>query len=443
MSPVMKFRNVSGRYRALRAFPLQGLSERFASQSIVHTLQHERYQSSTSVASQVTSYTPKSDNTYQSIRSFSSTTISRPRNQHAFQRPFTSIGKPDPYATSSPSNDPHSHPHSFRIYHDSIPALRTYRSQLFLQSQSVGFVATMGALHSGHLSLIRAAAAQHPHVFVSIFVNPTQFGPKEDLSTYPRTWEQDLEKLETLNKELSLPNSTGGRISLLFAPSTKTIYPTQESGLTVLPPPSLSATLEGASRPSFLPGVATICTKLFSLLQPTAVYFGAKDIQQSVLIRRLVRDLHIPTVVSVVRTSREAGDGLAMSSRNVHLGKRRRGVAGVLYRALRMGEEVYRAGREDARGILEAAKKELEDELARQNALSRADRSLFEVDYVSLTDLEDMDSITGPGPVGKEKGAVLSLAVKMLPVEEPQDEQEKRQGVVRLIDNVVLEEGRS
>lgn len=298
----------------------------------------------------------------------------------------------------------------------------------------------MGALHDGHLSLIRTAAKQNTDVFVSVFVNPTQFGPTEDLTTYPRSWDEDMAKLSALNSgELAFPN-TLGRISGVFVPSVKTMYPTlppsSEVGgagsfVTVTP---LGNRLEGASRPTFFRGVATVCMKLFHIVQPDRVYFGQKDVQQSVLIRRMVRDFHIPTEVKVMPTSREA-DGLAMSSRNVYLGERRRRVAPVLQGALRAAEREYNEGRRSHTELFGAAIHFLETE-----RLKLPDRGLggvrFELDYVSVADMEDMSEIDGD--VDPKKGAILSGALKMLPVEDARTEEERAQKPVRLIDNIVL-----
>jgi pantoate--beta-alanine ligase len=297
----------------------------------------------------------------------------------------------------------------------------------------------MGALHDGHLSLVRAAAKENSDVFVSVFVNPTQFGPTEDLATYPRTWNEDMAKLTALNKELGLPNGLG-RISGIFAPGVKTMYPT-------LPPSSeldgvgsfvistpLANKLEGASRPTFFRGVATVCMKLFNIVQPDRVYFGQKDMQQSVLIRRIVKDFHIPTIVRVVPTSREP-DGLAMSSRNVYLGSRRRLVAPVLQGALRAAEVEYNEGKGSHTELFGAAIHFLETE-----RLKLPGRGLggvkFELDYISVADVEEMNEIKGE--VNPRDGAIISGALKMLPVDDPLTEEERAQKPVRLIDNILL-----
>lgn len=305
--------------------------------------------------------------------------------------------------------------------------------------RTLGLVPTMGALHEGHLSLIRAAARDNSDIFVSIFVNPTQFGPTEDLATYPRTWDEDMAKLTALNQKLAFPNGLG-RITGVFAPGVKTMYPTLPpssivhgvgSFVTIAP---LASRLEGVSRPNFFRGVATVCTKLFNIVQPDRVYFGQKDVQQSVLIRRMVQDFHIPTETHVIPTTREA-DGLAMSSRNVYLGERRRQVAPVLQGALRAAETEYKEGRRSHTEMFGAAIHFLETE-----RLKLPNRGLggvrFELEYVSVADMEEMNEIKGE--VDPEKGAIISGALKMLPVDDAQTEEERAQKPVRLIDNIIL-----
>ena len=336
-------------------------------------------------------------------------------------------------------------PLPFHVFHD-VPKLRTFRRDLLKEDRTVGLVPTMGALPAGHLSLIRIPAEENSDVFVSIFVNPTQFGVNEDLASYPRTWEGDIAQLEALDKEMSQEkpeNGRGsmGRITALFHPSVKTMYPTlppssedHGDGSFVLITP-LGKKLEGASRPTFFRGVATICTKLFNIVQPERVYFGQKDVQQSVLIRRLVQDFHIPTDVRVIATSREH-DGLAMSSRNVYLGERRRRQAPILFKALRAAQAVYEGGQTSRDAILGAAK----DVVALENLINgKSPGTLltpFEVDYISLADPDTMDEVEGE--VFPNCGAILSGAVRMLPVAKPQSEDERAQKMVRLIANIIL-----
>ena len=197
----------------------------------------------------------------------------------------------------------------------------------------------------------------------------------------------------------------------------------------------LGSKLEGASRPTFFRGVATVCTKLFNIVQADRVYFGQKDIQQTALINRMVKDFHIPTEIRVIPTMREP-DGLAMSSRNVYLGTRRRLVATVLSRALMEAQAVYEAGQLSRSAIVGAAHEVLNAELKRQASLDPGLRAWYEVDYVSLAHYDGMDEIEEN--INPEVGAVISAAIRMLPVEQPKDEQEKAQKPVRLLDNLIL-----
>jgi pantoate--beta-alanine ligase len=329
-----------------------------------------------------------------------------------------------------------------KIFHDVGP-LRKYRRDLLLNGRTVGLVPTMGALHEGHLSLVRHAATENTDVFVTIYVNPTQFGLNEDLSSYPKTWEADLQMLHDLDRELV--SAGKGRVSAVFAPSTQTMYPT-------LPPDSslpgagsfvemrpLGQILEGASRPVFFRGVATVCMKLFNICTPERVYFGQKDVQQTVVIKQLVKDFHLGMDVRVISTSREL-DGLALSSRNVYLGARRRNVGIVLNQALRKAEAQYKAGKRLRGDILWPAVDHCDGVAFAQEKMEPSKRAKFQVDYVSLADPDTMEEVDQVDP---KKGAILSGAVKMLPVEEPQESEELGVGggqiAVRLIDNIVLD----
>ncbi|MFQ6547433.1 pantoate--beta-alanine ligase [Aestuariibius sp. 2305UL40-4] len=196
--------------------------------------------------------------------------------------------------------------------------------------ESVGLVTTMGALHNGHLALVAAAKADHDRVVTTIFVNPTQFGEAKDLETYPRDDAGDLEKFERAG------------VDAVLMPSVEEIYP--EGDETIVETVRLANVLHGKVRPGHFRGVATVVTKLFNIAQPDAAYFGEKDWQQLQVIKRMVRDLHMPVRVVGVPTVREA-DGLAMSSRNVRLGKEDRAAAAVLSRGLdRAGEVAARKG---------------------------------------------------------------------------------------------------
>ncbi|KAL8996854.1 MAG: hypothetical protein Q9169_003756 [Polycauliona sp. 2 TL-2023] len=302
----------------------------------------------------------------------------------------------------------------------------------------------MGALHQGHLALVRQAVQENTHVYVSIYVNPTQFGVNEDLSSYPQTLPGDLKQLRALTAEYWNDQSVG-QITAVFTPTTKDMYPGLKpssevdghgSFVTITP---LSTILEGASRPVFFRGVATVCMKLFNIVQPDRVYFGQKDVQQTHVIRRMVDDFHLDTQVRVVPTIREK-DGLAMSSRNVYLGKRRRQVASVLIRALRAVRVEFVNGVTHRDELLSAAHRVVDEELARQTAMSPLCRSLFEVDYFSLADPMHLTELDKVNPA---HGAVLSGAIRMLPLEEWEEDEDLGTGggktSVRLIDNLRLE----
>ncbi|SNB74053.1 pantoate--beta-alanine ligase [Thermoflexus hugenholtzii] len=255
-----------------------------------------------------------------------------------------------------------------------------------------GFVPTMGYLHEGHLSLVRRARAENDRVAVSIFVNPTQFGPHEDYARYPRDLERDLRLLEPLG------------VDLVFVPSVEEMYPPGFQTWVIVE--EVSRPLEGASRPGHFRGVATVVAKLFNILQPDRAYFGQKDAQQTVVIRRMVQDLNIPVEIVICPTVREP-DGLAMSSRNTYLNPEERRAATVLFRALQAAKARYEAGERDAEGLREAMR-----EVIRAEPLAR-------IDYVSVADpetLQELERVEGP--------ALLSLAVYI--------------GTTRLIDNIML-----
>jgi pantoate--beta-alanine ligase len=258
----------------------------------------------------------------------------------------------------------------------------------------MGLVPTMGYLHEGHLSLVRQARAECGAVAVTIFVNPTQFGPREDLSRYPRDLERDL---RLLREEA---------VDLVFVPSVAEIYPPGFS--TFVDVRDVTEMLEGAARPGHFGGVATVVCKLFNIAQPTRAYFGQKDAQQTVVVRKLARDLDMPLDVVVVPTMREP-DGLAMSSRNVYLSAEQRQAATALYRALSAADERYAAGERDAAALRQAMRAVLDAE------------PLATPDYVSVADALTLRELDHVGAAG----ALCSLAVRF--------------GTTRLIDNIMLE----
>lgn len=304
----------------------------------------------------------------------------------------------------------------------------------------------MGALHEGHTTLIREAAARgHDKILVSIYVNPAQFGVAEDLESYPKTWNSDCAALAKLWPELEQQlNRMPGSAMAVFAPTTAEMYPSGFPGqepdskgsfVTITPVGEL---LEGQTRPTFFRGVATVCMKLFNIAQPARVFFGHKDVQQTVVIRKMVRDFCMPIDVAIVPTVREKGDGLALSSRNVYLGTRRRKVAPVLINALRASEKAYLDGAMDAGEIVPAALKVILDVLEEQSKLSPGESVMFQMDYISLADPDTMEELK---EVNSAKGAILSGAIKMLPVFDVQDGEDlglNNGPPVRLIDNLIL-----
>jgi pantoate--beta-alanine ligase len=223
-----------------------------------------------------------------------------------------------------------------------IPEARAACRDARASSKRLGLVPTMGALHEGHLSLVRAAKAQCDAVAVSIFVNPTQFGPTEDLSKYPRPFDRDSQLLE---KE---------GVDILFAPSVDEIYPNGQ--VTWVLVEGLSEKLDGRSRPGHFRGVTTIVSKLFHILEPDAAFFGQKDAAQLAVIRRMVEDLNFPVEIVACPIVRES-DGLAMSSRNAYLNREERGRALVLQRSLQQVQQEFQAGQRIAAQLISAAKK--------------------------------------------------------------------------------------
>ncbi len=256
----------------------------------------------------------------------------------------------------------------------------------------VGFVPTMGALHEGHLSLVRRVKAQADVVVVSIFVNPTQFNSSDDLASYPRNLPADADLLAREG------------VDFLFAPDPEEMYPA--GATTFVEVAGLSEKLEGKSRPGHFRGVATVVTKLFAIVEPHIAAFGQKDAQQALVIKTLVRDLMWNVEVLVLPTRREE-DGLAMSSRNVRLTPEQRQAASAIPRALEAARSVHSTGERDAGMILGAAREALEEE------------PILRIDYLELVDAERLD------PVPKAHGEML-LALAVFA------------GTTRLIDNIVL-----
>ncbi len=258
---------------------------------------------------------------------------------------------------------------------------------------NVAFVATMGNLHDGHLSLIRAARPLADRVVASVFVNPLQFGAGEDFASYPRTFERDSVMLEREGTDL------------LFAPSVELMYPKPQEQQTRVEVPGLSSLLCGATRPGHFVGVATVVCKLFNMVQPDIALFGKKDFQQLMVIRRMVEDLAMPVRIVGIETRREA-DGLAMSSRNGYLTAEQRAIAPVLYRVLSGLADKLRAGSADYAGLQAQAVAELAD-------------SGFTVDYVSIRRALDLLE-----PAADDAELVVLAAANL--------------GKARLIDNIEI-----
>ena len=270
-----------------------------------------------------------------------------------------------------------------------LPELNTARAML---PEPVGFVPTMGYLHAGHLSLARRAKEECASVVASIFVNPTQFGPGEDLSKYPRDLARDLRLLESVG------------VDLVWTPTLEVMYPSGfQTWVTV---DGLTKGLEGAMRPGHLRGVTTVVAKLFNAVQPRRAYFGQKDAQQAAVIRQMTKDLDFPIEIVVCPTVREA-DGLAMSSRNAYLNPEERKAATVLFRALGAAKAAYENGERRAETLRRIMTETINVE------------PLATLQYVSCADYETLQELERV-----ERKALLSMAVFM--------------GKTRLIDNFVL-----
>ncbi|HEY7531805.1 MAG TPA: pantoate--beta-alanine ligase [Nitrospiraceae bacterium] len=274
-------------------------------------------------------------------------------------------------------------------------AMMAWSEALRRENVTIGLVPTMGALHDGHRALIRAARLKCDALVVSIFVNPTQFGPKEDLATYPRPIANDR----------AVCRAEG--VDVCFEPSPVAMYP--EGFQTSVKVPGIARRWEGEARPYHFAGVATVVTKLFSMVHPHVAAFGQKDYQQAILVQRLVKDLNLGVTIQVRPTVREP-DGLAMSSRNVYLTTHERRLAPVLYRALHAGRRLIENGTRDINAIDRTMRETIEQ------------TSVLKIEYLAVCDpltLEPLSTVT--------KQAVLLGAIRI--------------GFVRLIDNVLAKLG--
>jgi pantoate--beta-alanine ligase len=276
-----------------------------------------------------------------------------------------------------------------------IQEMRSASRVLRLAGKRLGFVPTMGALHPGHLSLVRVAKAQGDVVAASIFVNPLQFGPNEDLAQYPRTFHRDCRLLEEEG------------VALLFAPSVAEMYP--DKSLAYVDVEGLSDKLCGRSRPGHFRGVSTVVAKLFHIVEPDLAFFGQKDAAQLAIIRRMVRDLNIPVEIIAGQTVREA-DGVAMSSRNAYLDEKQRKAAPVLHRSLQQMHKIFQQGERNSAKLSAAGRQVFAEEPAAK------------LDYLELVHPDTLE------PVEPIRGRTLVAVAGLF-------------GTTRLIDNLLLETG--
>lgn len=275
-----------------------------------------------------------------------------------------------------------------------ITDIKAYLRKERQSGKSIGLVPTMGYLHEGHLSLIRRAASENDIVVVSIFVNPTQFGPGEDFERYPRDMERDAR----------LAEDAGAHV--LFTPDTVEMYPAGYCTYVEVEG-EITSNLCGASRPGHFKGVATVVAKLFNIVSPNRSYFGQKDAQQAVVIRRMVKDLNFDTEIIVCPIVREA-DGLAMSSRNVYLSKEEREKAPILYKSLELARKMIDEGERDPLKIKDTIEKIITQDAGAQ------------LDYVAVVDAETLQNV-----LKIENRVLIALAARF--------------GNARLIDNILVE----
>lgn len=277
-----------------------------------------------------------------------------------------------------------------------VAELREEIAAAKLAGKTIGLVPTMGALHEGHASLIKAANMENDFVVVSVFVNPTQFGPNEDLEAYPRTLDADCKLAESMGADI------------VFAPSAKEMYPSEDMTWVEVTG-NVTKVLCGRSRPIHFRGVTTVVSKLFNLAQPDRAYFGQKDAQQVEVLKRMVKDLFFNLQLRIMPIVREA-DGLAKSSRNTYLSASEHEAALVMSRSLKKAQERFAAGERDAAVLTEAVRAEI------------AAEPMSDIDYVEIYRLPELQPVDGP----LTGSNLLAVAVKF--------------GTTRLIDNVILEE---
>lgn len=280
------------------------------------------------------------------------------------------------------------------------------------KGETLGFIPTMGFLHEGHRSLITESLNENDHTIISIFVNPAQFAPGEDLDSYPRDLEHDLEELAKLPKE----------IDAIFLPSVDEMYPlgipldvSKQIG-TFVEVKGLSEKLEGKTRPNFFRGVATVVLKLFNIVNPNRVYFGQKDIQQTIVIKRLIKDLFLDLEINIVPIKRNSV-GLALSSRNKYLNEEIKSQVVCIHRGLSKAQKAYQNGELDVKVLRNIVSDEIVDT-----------NNQFKIDYISINDAESLEELE---KINVKNGAVISLAVYV---------PNEMNGIetTRLIDNIIL-----
>ena len=336
-----------------------------------------------------------------------------------------------------------------------IDEIRKFKLECILAKKRVGFVATMGALHAGHLKLVQESLEENHKTIISIYVNPTQFGENEDLHQYPRTFDDDCSKLQQLQQLNNNDNDNDNNDNIVvFAPSSDMMYPNgigTENELIKVKPEAFANIAEGRIRPDFFNGVSQICTKLFNIVQPDVTYFGQKDISQCILIQRLVIDLCMNIKVRIIETIREH-DGLAMSSRNIYLNQEERHLSKILYQALLVGQHMCNdhypnhsdnknnknnknnkknnknnsgntgnTGNTGSSNDENGKNKVIEAVTVIDAVVEALNHPQVTVQYVSLSDPRNMQELTY---YNSNIGAILSAAVVL--------------GSVRLIDNVVV-----
>jgi pantoate--beta-alanine ligase len=275
-----------------------------------------------------------------------------------------------------------------------IKRLKTALKDARAQGKSVGFVPTMGYLHEGHLSLVKASLKKTDCTVVSVFVNPTQFGPKEDFKKYPRDLERDSQLLENLG------------VDFLFCPDPVEMYPADFK--TYVEVEELQDVWEGRSRPGHFRGVSTVVLKLFNIVQPDVAFFGQKDAQQAILLKKMVDDLNLSVRIEVLPTVREE-DGLALSSRNVYLTPEQRKAATCLSRSLDEATQMIRSGERRSALIMDQMREVIEGE------------DLAKLDYIAVVDMDSLEAVNEI-----KRGVLIALAVFF--------------GNIRLIDNIMISE---